>query len=377
MRGGSPAFIHEHLVDEASVTSRAVVLQGRADRGRRGLCSTRRALVVVEQRPLGDGHRLLHRAPGAAPGPRFVQPSFKMAGRPARAWRGPSLRTGHLKISSTPAKWASPRDTGLPPVQTGVRFCMKAIRPLARVVGAEQHAELGAEQRQRLLEVSWSCAWRAEAEAHRERSLAREPGDQRVRGLRVELVGRAPRLIRRPISAASWASMRSPSSIICTNRRRGTRRTSTAMIIIGKSPTSISGVPSSRSDEARAKVHAATMPEAAAHRVPVHLGDDRLAVAGSGREELGVVAALAVEGRASPSSPPALICEKSPPAQNALPAPVITTTDTPGSASASASAQRSSLIISGPIALRRSGLFRVMVVRAAPSGRGHRRISLR
>ena len=43
-------------------------------------------------------------------------------------------------------------------------------------------------------------------------------------------------------------------------RRRGTKRASTAMIIIGKSPTLISGVPSCASVDATANVEAATSP---------------------------------------------------------------------------------------------------------------------
>jgi hypothetical protein len=60
---------------------------------------------------------------------------------------------------------------------------------------------------------------------------------------------------------------------------------------------------------------------------------------------------------APPAAPSAL---RSAPAQNALPAPVITTACTPGSASASSTAARSSADISLVTALRRSGSLTVM-----------------
>ena len=77
-----------------------------------------------------------------------------------------------------------------------------------------------------------------------------QPGDT------VAIVGAGPI----GLSAITGAKLFSPSSIICSSRRRGTCLARTAMIIMGKSPTSISGVPSFASVDATANVLAATSP---------------------------------------------------------------------------------------------------------------------
>ena len=61
------------------------------------------------------------------------------------------------------------------------------------------------------------------------------------------------------------------------------------------------------------------------------------------------------------STAPDVISAKSPPAQNALPSPVSTIDRTSSAPRASSSAQSSSLVIRGPIALRFSGLLSVIV----------------
>ena len=74
-----------------------------------------------------------------------------------------------------------------------------------------------------------------------------------------------------------------PSSIISRSRRRGTWRARTAMIIIGKRPTSNLRRPElrlARRDRERAR---RDEPEPAAQRVPVHLRDDRLVACASAR----------------------------------------------------------------------------------------------
>jgi len=62
------------------------------------------------------------------------------------------------------------------------------------------------------------------------------------------------------MASASRAEILSPSSIISMSLRRETTRRSTAMIIIGKSPRWISGVPRTALSHAIAKSHDATIP---------------------------------------------------------------------------------------------------------------------
>ena len=72
------------------------------------------------------------------------------------------------------------------------------------------------------------------------------------------------------------------------------------MIIIGKSPTLISGVPSCASVDAIANVRRGDEPEPAAHRVPVHLRDDRLVAARQREQQIRVVALRAGARSTSP-----------------------------------------------------------------------------
>ena len=124
------------------------------------------------------------------------------------------------------------------------------------------------------------------------------------------------------------------------------------MIIIGKSPTSISGVPSFASVDATANVLAATSPSPPPIACPFTLATTGLSLLREREQEVRVVA-LVRERSAAPRR--RVICAKSPPAQNAFPSPVRTTTRTSSAARASSSAQSSSFVMCGPMALRRSG----------------------
>ena len=125
------------------------------------------------------------------------------------------------------------------------------------------------------------------------------------------------------------------------------------MIIIGKSPTSISGVPSFASLEATRSARR-DEPEPAAHGVAVDARDDgllRLRTARAGgrrsrpwRERAGASASRPSSGRSRRRR------------RTPCPRPVRTTTRTASSFAASSSAWRSSLVITGPMALRALGI---------------------
>ena len=143
-----------------------------------------------------------------------------------------------------------------------------------------------------------------------------------------------------------------PVSIISSVFLRPTERVISAVIIIGHRPTAISVVPNCAVSAATTRSHATIRP-----RPPASAGPLTIAMIGLPRsciasEQLGSVAV----------GPPSACCiaDRSPPAENTVPAPVSTTTRTPGFALIAASAATSSPQVAGPIGLRLSGRLSVM-----------------
>ena len=174
---------------------------------------------------------------------------------------------------------------------SGGRFSRNAVSPSRASSVARHSAEALAQERQRRLEIEVVLRGEGlEAEAHRRRGSCRGCASvsccDRARRARP---GR-PRGSTRPMRAASSASSFSPRSIISSRRRRGTTRARTAMIIIGKSPTSISGVPSLRAARRDREVRRRDEPEPAAHRVRRSRARRWASRARHREEQVGVVA---------------------------------------------------------------------------------------
>lgn len=160
-------------------------------------------------------------------------------------------------------------------------------------------------------------------------------------------------LLTSPAASASAASSLRPVSIISRVRLRPTLRTSSAVIIIGHSPTWISVVPNTAVSAATTRSQATIRP-----RPPARAGPLTIATSGLPRSCMARSRSTSDAG-ATPPLAGACMPARSPPAENAGPAPVSTTTRTAGSARSPARASTSSPQVAGPIGLRLSGRLRV------------------
>ena len=171
--------------------------------------------------------------------------------------------------------------------------------------------------------------------------------------------------LTRPMRSASWAVMASAVKESSLALRKPTRRGSLVLIPqVGLNPHLACVSPILACSEAITRSQASMI-----SRAPVKQKPLTRAMTGLGTERMASISSLAGISRISPTLPPVRSTSpsalRSTPAQNALPAPVSTTTLTSSALPADCTAALSSLSMKGVMAFMASGRF--MVILPTPS----------